>query len=161
MSTHKKVRTVSLWLVVACIVGISAFAVTAEPPARRGNRPDRPQARGGAPLFHILRGLDLSEEQRGEVKTILQEAKQKREAAVAENKEELDKITAKIRELVEQRRKLLANAPDRKQVMEQVSNVLTPEQQEKFKEKIEAIKKNRGERPRGARPRHGKRPDAE
>ena len=161
MSTHRTIRTVSLWLVVACIAGVSALAVTAEPPAKRGDRPDRKHARGRSPLFHVLRGLDLSEEQRGEVRTILKGAKEKREAVVAENKEELDEIQAKIRELVEQRRKLMADAPDRKEVMEQVSNVLTPEQQEKFKEKIEAIQKHRGERPRGTRPRHGRRPDAE
>lgn len=160
MSTHRKVRTVSSWLVVACIAGVGALAVTAAPP-ERGDSPDRPRARRGAPLFHVLRGLGLSEEQRGEVRTILKAAKENRDAVIEENKEELDKIDAKIRELVEQRKRLLADAPGREEVMEQVSNVLTPEQQEKFKEKIEAIKEYRGERPRGARPRDGKRPDAE
>lgn len=161
MLTHRKVGTVSLWLVVACIAGASTLAVTAEPRGKRGDRPDRPNARGPAPMFHVLRGLDLTKEQRDEVKTILKDAREKREAAIAENKDALDEIDAKIRALVEQRRKLMGDAPDRKEVMEQVSEVLTPEQQEKLKEKIEAFKDNRGERPRGARPRHGRRPDAE
>ena len=138
MLTHRKVRRPGFWLLVACVAVSGAVVVTAAP---RGDRPDRPRARQQrAPMFGILRDLDLSDEQKAEVKAILEKAKQKRQAVMAEHKEELDKINEQIRKLVEQRKKLLAGAPDRKELAKQISDVLTPEQQEEFSKRLEAMK---------------------
>ena len=92
------------------------------------------------PFFRLLRDLGLSDEQQQEVRAVFQEARQKRQAVMAEHKEELDKINEQIRKLVEQRKKLLAGAPDRKELAKQISDVLTPEQQEEFSKRLEAMK---------------------
>jgi len=147
MSILKKAATPGFWLVVACVAIFGAMAVTAEPD---GDRPDRPNARQRGPMFQMFKDLDLSDEQRQEIRTIFKAAKEKRQAAMAEHKEELDKIDAKIRELMEQRRKLM---PDREAVIKQVSGVLTPEQQDQFKKKMESLHSN-------SKPRHmNRRPD--
>ena len=136
MLTRRKVRRPGVWLLVACVAASGAVVVTAAP---RGDRPDRPRARRHAPMFGVLRELDLSDAQKAEIKTILEQAKQKRQAAMAEHKEELDKINEQIRKLVEQKRKLLAAASGREEVGKQISDVLTPEQQEKFKKRLESL----------------------
>lgn len=148
MSNQQRMNRSSLYLAAACVVACGSLLVVAAPrddrPARaqqqRGARPAGARQGGGVPFFRLLRDLGLSDEQQQEVRAVFQEARQKREAVMAEHKEELDKINAEIRKLVQRRRELMAGAPDREQILKQINDVLTPEQQAELQQKLKALR---------------------
>ena len=176
MLKQQRLGKSSLWLAAACLVACgSLFAVAA--PDDDGDAPERPRPRGqrddrarpgqpgqGLAFFRVLRDLDLTEQQRQEVQAVLKQAREKRQAVMAEHKDELAKIDAQIRQLMEQRRKLMAGSPNPEQLAKQVNDLLTPEQQIEFKKALEAMRErarpgpaDRG-RNRAGRERPGPRP---
>jgi Spy/CpxP family protein refolding chaperone len=135
-------------------------------------------------VMETIKQLNLSEEQKAELKQIHEDAKVARETFKAEHGEELKalheemkaarqaKDIDKAKEIGGKIRELMAQGPSPKDTMDKVKAVLTPEQQEQLKAKLEKFRENHprldpekrkdkkdgGEEPK---PRKRQRPDAE
>jgi protein CpxP len=156
--------------VVAAIVGVAAFSL-ADAQDQRSGRPGGPgfgPGFGGRGPMSIARLVDLTDAQRAQIRTILQQSREAREGAPAG--------VALHRQLEAE---LLADAPDdqkidslRQQLVQahaeglsrqielqkQIAQVLTPEQRAKAREELAKAPEGRGRRGQafrnGAGPRH-------
>lgn len=131
-------------------------------------RPGRPGAEGPGAL---LAGLDLTDAQKEQIKTITDEARKEHEAWREKNKDAFAALREKhkaardsddrekLKDLKAEHETLMQGAPDRKAVMGKIMAVLNPEQQEKVqarRKELEArreqMKKEAGPRPDGEKP---------
>ncbi|MCC6682261.1 MAG: Spy/CpxP family protein refolding chaperone [Phycisphaeraceae bacterium] len=107
---------------------------------RDGMRP------GGS--FALLRGIELTDEQREQVKQIMQESREQREAWRNEHKDEVkaaqdevDKAREALRRAEEKMRNLMENAPGGpKDTAEKIKSILTDDQKAQLEANIEKMK---------------------
>lgn len=172
MSRQTPTSKPSFWILAIALLACGTLIVVAAPGndepdqqrPRRGHRQGPGQMmRRPPPMFQILRDLDLTADQRDEVRSIMQAAHQKRRAFMQEHKDELQALDEQIRKLVQQRRKLMSKALDRDALIEQISGVLTEQQQSQLKEQLKSMRDREGagrrsrfnrRGPGGDRPRH-------
>lgn len=150
----------ALWIVLAALAipsSYAAFAADDDAP-RRGKRRnadgDRPRARQmddegrgrrGGPGGGPLRGLDLSEDQQKEVRTIMKGLHKKHKETREANREAIEEIDRQIKELHEKKRKLMGGGPDG--LVDALDEVLTDDQLAQLKENIEKMKqRHKGDR---------------
>lgn len=123
-------------------------------PAHHGVRQEGPLQN----LEKLIADLDLTADQKAQIKTIVDDFKAKNEEFRDANKEELQKLMkavreakesgdqAKLKEAMEAMQAARANAPKLKDLLEKVAAVLTPEQKEKFQAAIEDLKEKMQEK---------------
>lgn len=133
MSTWK---TISAVIIIFALGTIFGFVISDRIPPG-GPPPGRPDMILSPPQMHQLFEQDLSEAQKQEISRIVEEV---RTGILQEVRGELEEIRRKARPEIEKRRL---------QALEQIRNILTPEQQEQF-DRI--IQKNRSPRNRPFRP---------
>lgn len=121
----------AFWVLMSPAFGLAQQG--SEPPQRpRRERPD----------------LDLSQEQKAQVKQIREEAREKMQALRNDSSLSPEERQARMQAL-------------RKETHEKMDAVLTPEQREKLKQFREEKRERRGGGPGGGRGRHGQRPPQE
>jgi protein CpxP len=150
----------------AALAGGSAIAV-AQPqvgPGLRGPGPGRPGPRGGGPFDLGLRGIELNDTQRDQVRTIMESHKAEFDAAgtrlrdahraFAEAVEAASIDESAIRSASANVATAMADeAILRARVRSEVQGILTPEQQEQLKQRRAEMEKRRGERRQQLQPR--------
>lgn len=111
----------------------------------------------GAAIMDILKELNLTEEQKTQVRTVLADAKKSMDDWRTANQAELDKIHADLKAAHEakdrdaaqkahaRRMELMKSAPQPDANHAKLRAILTPDQQKTFDEKIAALKKQREE----------------
>ncbi len=129
-----------------------------------------------------LRDLNLTEDQKAQIKTIMDEARDSREKFMDEHKDEVRAIREKMKaareakdrdqmkQLGEELRGIMESGPKPQDTMEKIKGVLTPEQRDQLQGKLDQWKENHprpqleeGERPRRQRPQgdgEGRKPKA-
>ena len=127
------------------------------PPKHRPEKPgqqdeDRPNIMGA--IRRMTDSLNLSDEQKGKIHSILEDAKQAREKFMEEHKDEHMKLMQELRDakkaddeakIKETQGKLMAlreQAPKPKDTIDKIKEVLTDEQRAKLEEKIQEWKDN-------------------
>ena len=102
-------------------------------------------------LRRLLRGVDLTDEQEKKIATVMEEAREEREAWRDENQDEIDELREQMRDAREDRdreamrelgpemRKLYEGAPKPDAALDTIRGVLTAEQQEVFDERREEM----------------------
>ncbi len=154
----------------------------AGPKAERSEKGERPGMMGEGPraerrgeamdqLRGALKDLNLSEDQKARIKTIMDEARDSREKFMEEHKDEVQAIREKMKaareakdseqmkQLGEELRSIMESGPKPTDTMDKIKGVLTPEQREQLQGKLDQWKENHprprleeGERPRRPRP---------
>jgi len=120
----------------------------------RGNRPQRGPGPGGpggpggemGPMMRVMRDLNLSEEQREQIHTIVQAQRDQHEKAMEAHRSEIDDIDKQIRALVEKKKAILGMNPE--DTITKVKAILTDEQKTQLETKIAEFRE-RGPRPGG------------
>ena len=104
-------------------------------------------------IDRAIEELDLNQTQRNKIETILESGYKARQNWMQENKNKLRDLRAdmaeasregdktKAKKLREKLANLLATAPDRKTIRDQVLTILTPEQKEQLNKKIDQLRK--------------------
>lgn len=119
----------------------------------------------GAHLHKALQGLDLSDQQKADIKKIMEEVRGKARARFEENKEAFAKLREeaeaarkaqdkeKLKELAKKRQELMGGGANPQQVREKIMAVLTEEQRQKLHAKFKEARAKRGEgKPAGKKP---------
>lgn len=88
----------------------------------------------------LLRSLDLSDDQKDEIKDIRKANREEMKAWHTEHKDEIQEINKKIKELHDQKRKLMEASPAHQDLPSKIRGVLDEGQQKTFDEQIEKIK---------------------
>lgn len=106
---------------------------------QRRQRPERGERgqRGGG-MRQLMEELDLTDDQQGKVREILQSHMEQARANREKNKTEIEKIDAQIKELMEKRRSLMGGGPD--EMLGSIRNVLNADQQTKLDQHIAEMK---------------------
>lgn len=153
----KKFRALVTVVILMLAVGLS-LAQKAGPGARRSGGPAFGAAGDAAPLLgYIARHLELTEEQKAEVKKIAQaertvmqpihEQMQKNRAALQEATKDGQFNETQVTQLAQEQGQLMAQMiVSRERVKSQVYSILTPEQREKLAA-VEDRMGQRGQRP--------------
>ena len=134
--------TILLALVALFVVGFGA-TLTAQAQGRRGGGPRGAVGEGGPLLGFIGRHLDLTDEQKAEVKKIVEaertvmqpihEQMQKNREALKEATKDGQYNETQVTQLAQQQGELMAQMiVSRERVKSQVYKILTPEQREKL-----------------------------
>lgn len=145
-------RTLALGaLMIVGVAGISAAQSTTTPPSRGSHM----QARRGSGNGEFGRGLNLTDAQKAQIKTIRQKYQPQNEALRAQVKPFTDAAraarqkgdTAGFRSNIEKAHQLMQGASFRAQEKAEIRAVLTPDQQAKFdaREKGKAERGEKGE----------------
>ena len=107
---------------------------------------------GVGEVRELLADLNLTDDQKAKIKSITEAFREKVEAYKTAHKDQIDKFRTdleaaktagdkeKIRQLVQQREALMADAPRPKDLIAEIKTVLTPEQQTTLDAKVEARK---------------------
>ncbi len=139
------------------------------PEGERGQRGEgqRGETRPGDPLRRLLEGITLSDEQREQVRAIIQEQGEKARAFREEHQTEFEQLRKdmqaareagdreKMRVLAQKHRELVEKGP-RGEAIEKIKAVLTPEQIKTFEENL-ARERQRMQNPAGRGPGGGER----
>jgi len=114
--------------------------------------------KGKHPIGKLMRSLDLTEEQREQIKPIMEAHREKMQAYREEHKDEVQALREEMKAARqdqneeaakaagEQLRAIWEGRPKPEETLAQVRTHLTPEQQEKFDEGVEKIKQYHEER---------------
>lgn len=144
----------------------------AGPKAEGGKRLDRPgpmaeqRANIMEAMRDLLKDLELTEDQKVQIKSIMEEAKGIREDFMEEHGAELDALREKMKEareakdreqmkqLADELRAIMEAGPKPEATVNKIKEVLTPEQREKFDDRVAEFKEKHprpepGERPEG------------
>lgn len=121
---------------------------------RRGQREHRRPEHGPGQIHRLLRGIDPTEEQREQFKSIFKGHREKRQKAMEEHRDRIEEIDRQIQELVKQKQELLGGGP--KQLLDQIKTVLTDDQLEQLDLNIERGRRHREGDQMGSPRRHGK-----
>ena len=129
--------------------------------------------RGGNPLEHLLKGIELTDDQKTKVETIKTESRDKAKAFFEANKKAIEALRAEtktaheakdkeaMKSIREKRKALFADAPKPENVATQIRTVLTDDQQKTLDANLAEMKKKRDERMKkagkGERPERGER----
>ena len=161
-------------LVVPAVLTLAAGAEEADDKVLRGPKADGERGERGGRFSHGKRGhrdkggkgghmkymlgdLDLTDEQKGQIKELGKANREAMKAWHKEHKDEIQAINKQIQKLHEQKRKLMKTSPMHQKFPDQIRGVLDEEQQKTFDERIEKMKKRHEQmKERGKRGKHGK-----
>jgi Spy/CpxP family protein refolding chaperone len=162
-------RKFTLWaLMLLLTMGLSAIAADGKGeqrgPGERGGQ-GRPGMHGpGEFLREALAKLELSDDQRAAIRTLVEAHRAEVEAWREQHKDEIQPLIQKLREARKNRdqaaakeamealRKLHEGGPDPKALLEQIKGQLTEQQQAKLQHLVEEARQRMGERGEGDRP---------
>ncbi len=170
------------WTLATVIFVVGAAMVRAEEPPLRGpeasdtERPPERRFDGERPRHHapgeqlreILKGLNLSEEQRTQVRSIMDKAREEAEKFREENKEKIETLREQLREaheegdpdrileLQKEMHAIMKNAPmNPKKITGEIRGVLDEAQARQFDEKLAEAKERMKNRVKEMRERRG------
>jgi len=141
-------------LAVVAMLGVAAPSVRAQQ-APTSQPTTRPHGEHGGPLIAALKDLNLTDDQKAKVKTIMEDFRPKAEAYRAANKDKFEKAMADIKaartsgdktqmQAARAEMEALIKGSPMAAAIEQIKAILTPDQQTKFQAALEELRKEHG-----------------